>query len=104
MKKPFVFRTYDGKVRYEVILQKPPKAYNAVGLCFDPSEDEPKIIVNPNQTERQLMNTMIHEFAHAFFWDASEENVTKFGNTVTRYLYSQGWRKAEKDLKKSKGK
>ena len=104
MKKPFVFRTYDGKVRYEVILKKPPKTYNAVGLCFDPSEDDPKILVNPNQTERQLMNTMIHELAHAFFWDSSEENVTKFGNTVTRYLYSQGWRKAEKDPKKSKGK
>ena len=49
------------------------------------------------------MNTMIHEFAHAFFWEASEENVTKFGNTVTRFLYSQGWRKAKKNPKKNKG-
>ena len=75
-----------------------------MGLCFDPSEDDPKILVNPNQTERQLMNTMIHELAHAFFWDSSEENVTKFGNTVTRFLYSQGWRKAKKEPKESKGK
>jgi len=102
MKKPFVFRTYDGKVRYEVILKKPPKAYNAVGLCFDPSEDDPKILVNPNQTERQFMNTVIHEMAHAFFWNASEENVAKFGNTVTRFLYAQGWRKTKNKDKKGK--
>lgn len=92
-KKPFVFRTCDGKTRYEVILKKPPKAYKAVGLCFDPKEENPQIIVNPDQTEKELMNTIIHEFAHAFFWDSSEKNVNKFGNTVTRYLYSQGWRK-----------
>jgi len=102
MKNPFVFRTYDGKVRYEVILKKPPKAYNAVGLCFDPTEEEPKILVSPSQTERQFMNTIVHELAHAFFWDASEENVAKFGNTVTRLLYSQGWRKTQKNKPKSK--
>jgi len=100
MKKPFVFRTYDGKVRYEVILKKPPKCYNAVGLCLDPTESDPKILVNPNQTERQLMNTIIHEFAHAFFWDSSEQNVSKFGNIITRYLYSQGWRKQKSKKKK----
>ena len=71
---------------------------------FDPSEDDPKILVNPNQTERQLMNTIIHEMAHAFFWNKSEENVSKFANTVTRFLYAQGWRKAKKSDKKSKGK
>jgi hypothetical protein len=102
MKKPFVFRTYNGKVRYEVLLKKPPKTYKAVGLCFDPTEESPKIIVNPHQTERQLMNTIIHEFAHAFFWDSSEQNVTKFGNIVTRYLYSQGWKKAKPNKKKKK--
>jgi len=100
MKKPFVFRTYDGKVRYEVILKKPPKAYKAVGLCFDPTEDDPKIMINPNQTDRQFMNTIIHEFAHAFFWASGERNVTKFGNTLTRFLYSQGWRKKKPNSKK----
>jgi len=101
MEKPFVFRTYDGKTRYEVFLKKPPKAYKAEGLCFDPTEDSPKIMVNPNQTERQLMNTIVHEFAHAFFWNASEANVSKFGNIVTKYLYQQGWhKKSDKRRKK----
>ena len=82
-------------VRYELFLKKPPKCYQAEGLCYDPSEDNPKILVNPKQTENELMNTIIHELAHAFFWRASEKRVTKFANTVTRFLRKEGWAKAE---------
>ena len=92
MKKPFVFRTHN-KARYELFLKKPPKCYQAEGICYDPVEDNPKILVNPNQSEKQVMNTIIHEIAHAFFWDASEGNVAKFANTVARLLYKEGWKK-----------
>lgn len=101
MKKPFVFRTNRG-IRYELFLKKPPKCYQAEGLCYDPSEDCPKILVNPNQSERQLMNTIVHEITHAFFWGASEERVTKFANTVERYLYKEGWVKKSKPAAKKK--
>jgi hypothetical protein len=39
------------------------------------------------------MSVTIEEFAHAFFWDKTEKNVRKFAATLTKYLYSQGWRK-----------
>ena len=94
MKKPFVFRTNKG-VRYELLLRKPPKCYQAEGLCYDPTEDNPKILINPNQSEKELLNTIVHEVAHAFFWNASEERVAKFANTISRLLYQQGWGKKE---------
>ena len=94
MKKPFVFRNSRG-VRYELFLKKPPKCYQAEGLCYDPTEDNPKILVNPNQSEKELMNTIIHELCHAFFWRASETRVTKFANTVARVLSKEGWVRKE---------
>jgi Zn-dependent peptidase ImmA (M78 family) len=103
MKKPFVFRTHN-KARYELFLKKPPKRYQAEGICYDPIEDNPKILVNPNQTEKRVMNTIIHEIAHAFFWDASEGNVAKFANTVARLLYKEGWKKEDKIAHAAKSK
>jgi Zn-dependent peptidase ImmA (M78 family) len=90
--KPFVFRT-DKQVRYELLLKKPHKSYKAEGICYDPSEKAPKIFVNPDQTNKQVLNTIIHEIAHAFFWEASEKAVTKFANTVARCLSREGWRR-----------
>jgi len=101
MKKPFVFRTYNRK-RYELFLKKPPKCYQAVGLCYDPIEENPKILVDPKLPEKDLLNTIVHELAHAFFWDSSEENVTKFANTVSRFLYKEGWHKGEPMTAKAK--
>ena len=101
-KKNFTFKNNDD-TKYEVFFQKPNSAHygEADGTCSDPDGENPKVFINPYLTKQSELNTAIHEFTHAFFWDASEENVTKFGNTVTRFLYSQGWRKAKKDPKKS---
>ena len=96
--KPFVFRT-DKNIRYELLLKKPHKCYKAEGICYDPSEDTPKIFVSPDQPDREVLNTIIHEIAHAFFWDASEKTITKFGNTVTRCLSREGWKREDKDEK-----
>tara|TARA_R100000808_G_C2093309_1_gene112913 strand:- start:111 stop:455 length:345 start_codon:yes stop_codon:yes gene_type:complete len=101
MKKPFVFLT-NKRIRYELFLKKPPKCYKAVGLCYDPIEENPKILVDPKLPEKELLNTIVHEVAHAFFWEASEENVTKFANTVARFLYKEGWRKEKPSAAKTK--
>ena len=94
--KPFVFRT-DKRVRYELLLKKPHKCYKAEGICYDPSEDTPKIFINPDQSDKEVLNTIVHEIAHAFFWDKSEETITKFGNTVARCLSKEGWKREDKD-------
>ena len=69
----FTFKNTKG-VEYEVLFHKPnKKVYNgAVGLCHDPNEENPKILIDPYQTDQGELNTAIHEFAHAFFWDKLE--------------------------------
>ena len=96
--KSFVFRT-DKRVRFELLFRKPHKCYKAEGICYDPSEETPKIFVNPDQPDKEVLNTIIHEIAHAFFWGASEKAVTKFGNTVARCLSREGWKREDKDEK-----
>ena len=95
-KDSFVFRT-DRRIRYELLLKKPHKCYKAEGICYDPSEDTPKIFINPDQSDKEVLNTIVHEIAHAFFWDKSEETITKFGNTVARCLSREGWKREDKD-------
>ena len=100
-KDSFVFRT-DRRIRYELLLKKPHKCYKAEGICYDPSEQEPKIFINPDQPEKEVLNTIVHEMAHAFFWNATEKTVTKFGDTVARLLYREGWRKVDKNTPRKK--
>ena len=80
------------KVDYLVYLKKPRECE---GICYNPQDEKPKIFINP-RGKRGLLNTSIHEFAHAFFWESTETNVFKFANVVSKFLYQQGWRQDEK--------
>lgn len=97
-KKNFTFKNND-QVKYEVFFQKPNSAHygDADGTCSDPKGEHPKIFINPYLTKQSELNTCIHEFTHAFFWDATEKEVYKFANTLSRFLYNYcKWRKLEK--------
>ena len=98
-KPAYVFKNVEG-VEYEVYFMKPHKAHgdDLHGLCIDPHEKNPKIYINPYLTKKSELNTVVHEICHAYFWDATEKEVTKFANTVAGVLYKEGWRK--KDGKK----
>ena len=104
-KRPgFKFKNTKG-VEYEVLFHKPnKKVYNhAVGLCHDPNEKDPKILIDPYQTDQGELNTAIHEFAHAFFWDKSEKDVYSYANALSRFLYNEcHWRKSRPTAKKKK--
>ena len=83
-KRPgFTFKNTKG-IEYEVLFYKPnKKVYDgAVGICDDPKEKDPKILINPYLSDRSELNTAIHEFAHAFFWDKSEKDVMSFANAI----------------------
>ena len=103
----FIFKNADNIV-YEVLYTKPNSHHygDADGTCSDPTEEEPKIHINPYLTKQSELNTAIHEFAHAFFWDKSEKEIYKFANTLSRFLYTTcGWRKLERSRNtKYKGK
>ena len=103
----FTFSNVEG-VQYEVLFRKPDKKHfgEADGICFNPSEEKPKIHINPYLTKRNELNTIIHEFGHAFFWDKSEKEIYKFANTLSKFLYLEcNWRKLERSKdSKYKGK
>jgi len=93
MGKPlFTFKNSKG-VDYSVKRRKPDKRMKCVGFCDDPREKEPKIYISPYLTRQSELNTSIHEFAHAFFWDKPESEIFQFANALSRYLYNhRGWR------------
>ena len=91
--KSFNFKTDKG-IKYSVDKVKIPSRDRAEGLCDCPDNDFPKILIEISLLPRREMAVTIEEFAHAFFWDKSEKNVRKFAATLTKYLYSQGWRKS----------
>tara|TARA_Y100001973_G_scaffold9129_1_gene12477 strand:- start:292 stop:669 length:378 start_codon:yes stop_codon:yes gene_type:complete len=95
----FKFKNTKG-VEYEVFFKKPNVKWygNVDGYCHDPKEKDPKIYVNPYLTKQSELNTIIHEMAHAFFWDKPEKDIYAYANAVSRMLYNhQNWRKLEKD-------
>ena len=84
-------------VEYEIKWRKPHRSYNADGLCCNPQVKDPKILIDPTLRENRSLSVLIEEVTHAFFWDKSEETITKFGNTVTRCLSREGWKRDDKD-------
>jgi Zn-dependent peptidase ImmA (M78 family) len=103
----FTFKNGNG-VEYEVLYRQPNTHHygEADGTCADPEVEEPKIHINPYLTKRNELNTIIHEFSHAFFWDKSEKEIYKFANTLSKFLYLEcNWRKLERSKdSKYKGK
>ena len=96
--KPFTFKNSEG-IEYEIIFRKPDERHfgEADGICLDPKTERPKIHIHPDLTKYMELNTIIHEMAHAFFWNESEKSITKFANSVAKFLYrNQRWRKTEK--------
>ena len=94
-KENFTFTNSDG-VSYEILFTKPNTHHygEADGTCGPPDIDNPKIHINPYLTKRNELNTIVHEFAHAFFWDKTEKEVYKFANALSRFLYlNQSWRR-----------
>lgn len=98
MKPAFTFTNTKG-IEYEIIFRKPRKdAYgdDTYGLCVDPTEAKngyvPKIYINPYLTKKSELNTCIHEIAHAFFWDKPETDIARYADTLSNFLYQNGWR------------
>ena len=104
-KENFKFKNCQGH-EFEVLLRKPNSAHygEADGLCYDPKQKSPKIYINPYLTEKSSLNTAIHEFTHAFFWNKTEKEIYLFANTLTKYLFTyRKWRRV-KNARKPKAK
>ena len=97
-KRQFVFKNASG-VEYKVILRKPNSAHfgeDCDGYCTNPEDESPRIYINPHNSDQTILNTAIHEFAHAFFWDKPETAVKKLAAALSRFLYNEEkWRNTE---------
>ncbi len=92
-RKCFKFKT-DLGVEYSVNKHKITAKINAEGVCNSPSSELPAIIIDPRLLPKRELAVTIEEFSHAFFWEKTEKTVRKFSAVLTKYLYSQGWRKS----------
>jgi hypothetical protein len=90
MENGFTFKNAKD-VKYEVAFRKPNKHHfgpDCDGVCTNPRRSR------PYRTDQTVLNTSIHEFAHAFFWDKSERDVKRFADALSRFLYNHcKWRK-----------
>ena len=79
---------FNGK-KYRKIWKKP---YKAEGLCEDPTSPAPErfIQINPNDPEKEVCNTIIHESLHAELWDLDEEAVIRIADNITDLLLKCG--------------
>lgn len=99
MKAIHHFKTHKGQP-YKVVLVKGLKENGEpmLGLCDEPSDEEVAFLrLNAEMCDYQLMETAIHELAHAFFWEASETNVNKFAKATMSLLRRLGYVPAAND-------
>lgn len=52
----------------------------------------PCIVVDPRQTQRSRLATMIHEAVHHAAPDMSEKDVARMARLVRNVLWQDGWR------------
>jgi len=80
------FKNFD-KAEYIIKLRKPRKELVAEGICDYPDQERlNKILVNPHQDDKKVLETIIHELIHAYIWDLSETKVTRLARSIVRII------------------
>ena len=82
------FKNFEGK-EYEVIYAKPHYRYQADGLCDNPENKNPVIIVNPSLNTRRQLNVLIEEVFHAHLFDLPEKKARKFSANLGKLIYNK---------------
>lgn len=60
------------------------------GLC---SHGSNTVLINPMQSDKSRLDTIVHEMVHATRPKMSEENVSRVAAACTAVLWKDGWRK-----------
>jgi hypothetical protein len=84
--------TIRGK-RWELLFKKLPGG--DVGQCQSPSSLNKKIIIDPSQSELDILGTTVHELMHAAYWDLDEEAIDSSSMDIARVLWRLGYRRNE---------
>lgn len=92
MKVVHKFKTYK-RTPYIVVLQKKvvkPDGTVCFGICDSPNKDGAFIRLENGQGDYRMIETIIHEMAHAFFFESCETNVSQFASSVMTLLKKMG--------------
>ena len=82
------FKNFEG-IEYEVIYAKPHNRYRAEGLCDNPNNKHPSIIVDPKLKTRRQLNVLIEEVFHAHLYDLPEKKARKFAANLGKLIYNK---------------
>ena len=82
------FKNFEG-VEYEVIYAKPHHRYQAEGLCDNPKNKNPSIIISPNLNKKRQLNVLIEEVFHAHLFDLPEKKARKFAANLGKLVYNK---------------
>jgi hypothetical protein len=110
--RPIARETFRGK-SYRIIWRRLPdtKVYSSTGKTFhertfgltdDPGSSHREMCIDPSQTERNLLSTLVHEALHACLWDVAEDAVRETSDDIARFLANCGFRR-ERSAAKKKG-
>lgn len=86
------FKNFEEK-EYKVLYKKPHHAYKASGLCDNPINKHPHIIVDPSLKTRRQLNVLIEEVFHAHLFDLPEWKARKFSANLGKLIYNRFFKK-----------
>jgi hypothetical protein len=59
--------------------------------------DKKLVEITPNLSDRQYLDTLIHEILHVLYPEASETKISRHASTITHHIWKKGYRKLKKD-------
>lgn len=57
--------------------------------------DDGMVDIDPNQTPRQYLDTLIHEILHILYPKDSETKISRNANTITHHIWKKNYRRLE---------
>jgi hypothetical protein len=73
----------------EVSLEKE----NALGFAY---QDDFEIEIEPKQSSKEYLNTLIHEMLHCFFPELKEGQITKLADIMADNIWKKNYRRIKK--------
>lgn len=84
--------TFLGK-RYNIVFLPPSKMGDADGKCDHPEKPYKSIKIRTGLSQKEELETIVHELLHAMLWPYDEEIIDKMGKDISGFLWRLGYRK-----------
>jgi len=90
--RPVKTHSFRGR-RYNIRFDRQPLGRGHLGVCDAPTAGRNKtIVIRPNLSDRDKLDTAVHEALHACYWDMDEEAVNEGASDIAKFLWRLGYR------------